>query len=139
MDLKIFALINKNYKCVEGVFVAPNVSLAIRDNFQSWSMLYPALVDDYFLVELGKIPRDVPDETDVTLISPSSKIVPISWNDYENEIEYVPKHLSERQKELMRQQTQSQLDQISALQERIERSKMMSSVQKASMSNSPDE
>lgn len=119
LELKIFAIVNKNYRCVEGVFTAVNASLAIRDNFQSWCQLYPALIDDYDLVELGSIPREIDHINDLS-ITTSSAVVH-SWNSYEEEMEYVPQHLSERQKELLAKQNQMQLEQISQLQERIER------------------
>ena len=119
MDLKVFAMVNVPFKSVEGVFAAPSFGLAVRDNFQNWLNIYPNLLDDYEVYEIGSITREVSDLSGVCS-SLGSTPVPMRWSDFESEMEYVPKKLSLRQQDAMRVSMERQLGSMQELQERME-------------------
>lgn len=125
MVMKIFAMVNKPYASVEGVFMSPNFSLAVRDNFQSWLNIYPNLLDDYVVYDIGSIEReldfgdddsDIPD-IDVRYFNPT----PLDWSHFQDEMEYVPQKLSLHQQEVMRRGIDQQLGTLQQLQDHMER------------------
>lgn len=123
MIMKVFAMVNKPYNCIEGVFMAPSFSLAVRDNFQSWLNIYPNLLDDYDVYEIGCFPRELSDPLSLLPVIDFQKCSPtlLNWSDYELEMEYVPKKLSLHQQEVMRRGMEQQLGTLQDLQDRMER------------------
>ena len=118
MDLKIFAMVNVPFKSVEGVFAAPSFSLAVRDNFQNWLNIYPNLLDDYQVYEIGSITREVSDVGPCSFLGSTPFLM--NWSDYDSEMEYVPRKLSLRQQDIMRKSMEQQLGSIQQIQERMD-------------------
>ena len=119
MDLRIFAMVNVPFKSVEGVFAAPSFSLAVRDNFQNWLNIYPNLLEDYEVYEIGSLVREVSDETGLRSSLGSTPVL-MHWSDFEDEMEYVPKKLSLHQQEVMRRSMDQQLGSLQQIQERMD-------------------
>lgn len=75
MELKAFAVYNKVYDRVEGVYTAPTAGLAIRDNTPFLQRVSPHFLEDLELREFGNFSSD-----GLTFI-PCEPVVH-SWDEY---------------------------------------------------------
>lgn len=58
MQLKLFAVRDKNYERIEGAFCSPSAGLAIRDNANFLARVSPHFRDDMELLEIGTFSED---------------------------------------------------------------------------------